>query len=722
MNSKIIEGFLAAATFMKGVTAHVRADADSQHEITANLVDKHPDHDLEEIENARGAKEGFDVKEAKKRIAELTPQHDDLSAQYDKAFAELGEDPTPEQTSKLELLHTQRTVIHHERAALQKQVDENDFGARTKRNTPNHDLEESFKNHSQTEDEEEQLKHKAREHLKKTQRDSFNAEREKLSRGKKKDAEGEEAGAEESAKSGTPEKDGKKAAPEKSKPESPKGKDAPAKKPAKGGKDAKSDGAKKEDGKAESSAGKGEEAGDDGETPIEELEEAIEIHQEFMQFLMKRFPDLLKDMEKQPLDDLAKDETKKKEQSEQQAKQAEDMANMSEEERAAALQQEESGNKREDQKTDKQHAHEIKLEKIKQAGKSRADRQNPLSGERVTRDANGRKVAAGILFIARHGLVLMGLRAEDGAYQRHWGLFGGHHEEGESLEVTAIREVMEEASYVVNDPSRLQLIATTDDGETVFSYFAYTVDEPFQPRLNNEHTDWRWVEFGKTPDSSPLIPKFEEVLNSEAVKLMRKAKMTELDVIRAMARGHLESPQVFYNMNLYKMRITGTGTSFRHGRVEVKDDAGKVLITARKDEFVFRTPEQFLNEEFMERCNGIPLIYDHPEKAILNSKEFHDRIVGIMVHPWIEDDAVWGIAKVYDDDTKLILGSKKMSTSPSVVFLDRDSTSTIALNDGAQILIERVPTLLDHLAICDVGVWDKGGDPTGVESQTVVED
>jgi 8-oxo-dGTP pyrophosphatase MutT (NUDIX family) len=722
MKNFILDTFLAAATFMNGAKTTVRSDADPQHEVSVP-VDEHPEHDLDDIEHAAGAKHAFDAKEAKKRLADLDTQYEDVDGEYTKLFDQLQEgEPTPEQRSKLEFLHTHRSTLHHERSALKKQVAENDFGPRSKRNTPEHELEDSFKNHSQSDEEEEQLKHKAREHLKELQRNSFSAEREKLKRSKKESKEGadETSGEEEGEDASKKPEPGKKDADKK---DAPKDKDAknPAEKkaPAAEGKDAaaKKDPKKKDD--AEAPAAGEDESGDE-ETPIEELEEAIELHAEFMAFITKRFPGLLKDMEKLPLDDLATKESTKKEQSEQAAKQAEEQANMSEEEQAAAMQQQEGAAKAEDKAVDKQHAHEIKLAKIK--SKPRADRQNPLADSEGTTNAQGQKVAAGVMFISRHGKVLVGLRAEPGAYHHHWGIFGGHHEHGESLEVTAIREVMEEAGYVISEPQRLQLIATTDDEETSFTYFVYTVDEPFVPRLNHEHTGYEWLAYGELPSNYPLIPGLEDVLNSPVVTMLRKAKMTELDVIRAMAAGKLASPQTFYNMKLYKMRITGTGTSFRHGRLETKDQQGNVILAARKDEFVFRTPEQFLTVEFMERCNGIPVIFDHPEKAILNSKEFHERIVGIMVMPWIEADEVWGIAKIYDDDTKVVLDSKKMSTSPSVVFLDRDSTSTIALNDGSQILVERVPTLLDHLAICDVGVWDKGRDPTGVESQAIVQD
>ena len=38
---------------------------------------------------------------------------------------------------------------------------------------------------------------------------------------------------------------------------------------------------------------------------------------------------------------------------------------------------------------------------------------------------------------------------------------------------------------------------------------------------------------------------------------------------------------------------------------------------------------------------------------------------------------------------------------------------------GKPLLIEGEPVLLDHIAIVPNGVWDKGGDPTGVLTQAI---
>ncbi|WP_230492917.1 hypothetical protein [Martelella alba] len=148
------------------------------------------------------------------------------------------------------------------------------------------------------------------------------------------------------------------------------------------------------------------------------------------------------------------------------------------------------------------------------------------------------------------------------------------------------------------------------------------------------------------------------------------------------------------------MRVTGTGTAYRRAL----------------DEFVYRPPENYLTPEFLARCNGLPVIYEHPKGRTLNSQEFSDRVIGSVMLPFIRGDEVWCVARIYDSAAATILRNEQMSTSPAVIFRDIDENSILTFSDGAEILIEGKPSTLDHLAVCEQGVWDKGNAPSGVES------
>lgn len=180
----------------------------------------------------------------------------------------------------------------------------------------------------------------------------------------------------------------------------------------------------------------------------------------------------------------------------------------------------------------------------------------------------------------------------------------------------------------------------------------------------------------------------------------RRLNADELGVARLMASGDLLSPQRYMNVTLVNLRITGTGVSYRPAL----------------EEYVFRKPENYLTEEFLARCNGLPVIMHHPAKTMLNSEEYGNRTVGSVMLPYIKGNEVWAIAKIYDDDAIKLLETEQMSTSPAVLL---EGGTKLKLEDGTELLIEGKPSLLDHLAICKNGVWDKGGIPTGIEQSNL---
>jgi hypothetical protein len=180
---------------------------------------------------------------------------------------------------------------------------------------------------------------------------------------------------------------------------------------------------------------------------------------------------------------------------------------------------------------------------------------------------------------------------------------------------------------------------------------------------------------------------------------LRRLSMTEMDVAEAIRDGELASPQPFENAVLVDMRISGTGVAYR----------------PKLKEWVYRRPEIYLTDTFLKRCQGIPVIYEHPpEKAVLDSGTFTKQVVGVMQLPYIKGEDVWGIARIYNEEAAAEFSSEPMSTSPSVVFRDLAVNYEVELDNGETLLVEGNPSYLDHLAVCARGVWDKGGDPIGI--------
>jgi Uncharacterized protein conserved in bacteria (DUF2213) len=173
---------------------------------------------------------------------------------------------------------------------------------------------------------------------------------------------------------------------------------------------------------------------------------------------------------------------------------------------------------------------------------------------------------------------------------------------------------------------------------------------------------------------------------------------TERDAARAIAAGRAASPLRYQNCWLYAIRITGTGVSYRVGLKE----------------YVWRSPDVFLSRDFIDRCNGLPVILVHPEGSLLTDEEYTDRNAGTIIYPYREGDEVWGIARIFSEDVAGAMRDGDMSTSPGVRF-DDSEVSTVQVDEDA-LSVEGNPSLVDHVAIVPNGVWDKGGAPSGIRN------
>jgi len=306
----------------------------------------------------------------------------------------------------------------------------------------------------------------------------------------------------------------------------------------------------------------------------------------------------------------------------------------------------------------------------------------------IANNAGAQGRASGIMFITGDGETLLIRRGSGGDYPNTWAVPGGHQKEGETLEDAARREVLEETG--IDYKGNLEKLH--DNGQ-----FCTYIARDFQKtdvKLNYESTGYDWCDPHNPP--LPLHPGLDIAFKIATAK-------TETDVAELMAQDLLPSPQMYANIMLLAIRITGTGLAYR----------------SSIGENVWRDPSLYLNDDFLKRCNGLMVIMDHPETAVLTSKEFKDRAVGSIMLPYIKGDEVWGIAKIYDQDAVNEILEGEISTSPSVVFDNTSGNTTLTTENGDPLLIEGVPFLLDHIAIVtkargSKGVWDKGGDAAGV--------
>jgi 8-oxo-dGTP pyrophosphatase MutT (NUDIX family) len=314
-----------------------------------------------------------------------------------------------------------------------------------------------------------------------------------------------------------------------------------------------------------------------------------------------------------------------------------------------------------------------------------------------------REVCSGILFVSKSGKILVLKRSDEHGPEQYRGLYGlpgGHLDKGENHRQAAIRETKEEIDYIVEDESKLQEVnrqisVMEGNGEELtkeidYTTFLYIVDYPFIPMLNKEHSEFVWANINELPE--PLHPGL--------VLTLQKMQGDELTIAEMMQRGESTSPQKYMNVWLFDIRITGTGLSYRSGHKE----------------FVWRDKSLYLNDRFLKRCQGLAVIFEHPKSMTLNTKEYVERNIGSAFLPYIKGDEVWAIVKVYDEFAAKIMSENILSTSPAVVL--RGDDPKIKAANGENFLIEGVPVLLDHIAICMKGVWDKAQEARGIASVT----
>jgi 8-oxo-dGTP pyrophosphatase MutT (NUDIX family) len=312
--------------------------------------------------------------------------------------------------------------------------------------------------------------------------------------------------------------------------------------------------------------------------------------------------------------------------------------------------------------------------------------------------------AAGVLLVSTEGRVLVLQRSDVSDMAGQWCIPGGKLEFGEDTCEAAIRETLEECGFKV-PKSRCekwtQQIACHNGVDTVdFTTYILRDVKEFSPKLCSEHVAFSWCD----PASPPL--GLHPGCHVSLCKLT--PEWNELSVARAIRDGQLVSPQAYENITFFDVRVTGTGEAYRSVK---KDEKGNILYD---EEYVWRDPSLYLNPEFLERVNALPVILEHPETSTLTTEEYRTRNIGALTLPYIKAEEVWAIARVQDAAAAKIMSENQLSTSPAVSWNDSGGNVAGKLKDGTNFLIETKPTLLDHLAICWQGVWDKGGESQGV--------
>ena len=101
--------------------------------------------------------------------------------------------------------------------------------------------------------------------------------------------------------------------------------------------------------------------------------------------------------------------------------------------------------------------------------------------------------AAGVLFVTKDGRVLLTRRTAEGDHEGEWAIPGGKLEGDETPAEAAAREAEEETGRAVDPADLREWTRRVRDGVD-FTTFTCSVDDEFEPRLNEEHDAHVWID------------------------------------------------------------------------------------------------------------------------------------------------------------------------------------------------------------------------------------
>jgi 8-oxo-dGTP pyrophosphatase MutT (NUDIX family) len=215
--------------------------------------------------------------------------------------------------------------------------------------------------------------------------------------------------------------------------------------------------------------------------------------------------------------------------------------------------------------------------------------------------------SAGTMVTAPSGGVLF-LRRAKGDHLGEWCFPGGRAEGDESSEEAARRELREETG--MDDGRREAMLAHRGEGYDTFSMRA---DAAFEPKLNDEHDEFRWAALDVPPE--PLHPGARETIDA------LRARASDERI--AFDRGSSRSYDADGRLRIADARISKATVNEYLGS-EIPRAAELGLDPAKKYRLL-RDPEEL--RKGAESFNGVPLmsshVYasaaEHPKEAVIGA-------------------------------------------------------------------------------------------------------
>jgi hypothetical protein len=222
---------------------------------------------------------------------------------------------------------------------------------------------------------------------------------------------------------------------------------------------------------------------------------------------------------------------------------------------------------------------------------------------------------------------------------------GGGVEEGETYEDAARRELHEETGFDYQGP-----LAQVDDRDG-FVTFRAELPEEFDPELNDEHTEARWIEPGEH-DAEPLHPGVRATLSEMGFAMDQSIRKRALAFDRATVRSFTVDGRLQVELN----PISKANVCPYYG--EEIPDHEKLGLDPKRVYMLLRDPEELAKAA--ETFNGVPLLLIHkPSTADEHPRELTIGTTGTDAaweDPYLKNTlVVWdaeGIEAIESDEQK----------------------------------------------------------------------
>lgn len=279
---------------------------------------------------------------------------------------------------------------------------------------------------------------------------------------------------------------------------------------------------------------------------------------------------------------------------------------------------------------------------------------------------------AGTLLLAPSGRALFMRRSDKASdHQGEWCCPGGSIEAGETPEQAAHRETQEETGYPVGNITRID----DDDG---YVTFRSNVDAEFDPKLNDEHTEFRWASLDAPPEPTHpgVLGMLKRLLGRaiEAGNRESKAEKASEAAGEKEARAQRQAKALLgaqdrreYDTNgwftVYDNPLSKVGVyPYRESSVIKGGDPNKMVG-------VYRPQEELADEECVKSFRLMPWTDDHPETLLgpedkgfvpAEKKGVHG-VIGEQTY--FKGDTLYGNLKVFSESLAKKIASRKRELS-----------------------------------------------------------